>query len=520
MSIHDTNQLVKGALFLTFAGILSKLLSAAYRIPLQNLTGDVGFYIYQQVYPMIGMMLILSLYGFPSAIAKAIVMIQGKRTKISFTHTVLPLFFILFMLMSVFSYLLWKNALNLALLIGDQQLAPIFQKLSLIFLIAPFVALLRGVFQSQFKMQPIAYSQVSEQIVRVLILLMAAILYHTGKISSIYQIGEWAIYATLLAGGVALIVLLFFLVKSNPLVIERRPIFWKKYMNTLIILGVVASLNHMILLLIQLADTLTLVQALQHFGLTKQEAMIAKGIFDRGQPLIQLGTVIGSSFALTLIPEAAKANSLSDRSLIETMTFSFYIAVGATAGLLMIFPETNLLLFKDLKGTFSLQILSLAIILSTLCVTVIAILQGIGMSLRTAIYILIAFMIKVLCNLLLVPFLNITGSALATIISLSCLTVLVFYDIQKRFSMQRLLHKLCLTSLFKATFSMVLYIMGLKWFIYPILSYSRFLLLGYVIFVVFTGSLLYLFILIKQDALTNDQVAALPLSRIWLKISH
>ena len=38
---------------LTVAALLVKILSAIYRVPFQNLVGDEGFYIYQQVYPFI-----------------------------------------------------------------------------------------------------------------------------------------------------------------------------------------------------------------------------------------------------------------------------------------------------------------------------------------------------------------------------------------------------------------------------------------------------------------------------------
>lgn len=520
MQTNRANHLVKGALFLTVAGILSKLLSAAYRIPLQNLTGDFGLYIYQQVYPILGMTLILSLYGFPSAIAKLTVVDKEKQTKLSFSHVVLPLFLILFLMSSLMAFIIWKYAHNFAQLIGDEQLTSVFKKLALVFLIIPFTALLRGIFQSQLHMQPIAYSQVSEQIVRVLIILTAAILYSTGRLSSIYKIGEWAVYAALFAGIVAIIVLLLCLKKNNPLVIGSLPIPWKKYIYTMVVLGIVASLNHMILLFIQFADTLTLVRALQSFGLTRDEAMLAKGVFDRGQPLIQLGTVIGSSFALTLIPEVAKKENVSMQSLTETMTFSFYLAVGATAGLLLIFPETNLLLFKDLKGTFSLQILSLAVILSTMSVTAIAILQGIGVIIRTALYIIVAFSIKGLSNLFLVPILNITGSALATIFSLLCLTILVFYELQKRFTLLVIWKELRWGPLVKAVVAMIVYIIGLKLVVSNILIQSRLLLLGYVIFVVITGSVLYLLVLARNNALTDEQLAALPLSHLLKKFNE
>ena len=42
---------MQGALVLTAASFVAKLLSAVYRVPFQNLVGDEGFYVYQQYTP-------------------------------------------------------------------------------------------------------------------------------------------------------------------------------------------------------------------------------------------------------------------------------------------------------------------------------------------------------------------------------------------------------------------------------------------------------------------------------------
>src|SRR5699024_7553724 len=93
------SNLLKAALILTLAAFISKVLSALYRIPLQNLTGDLGFYVYQQIYPFIGMIMILSLYGFPAAISKlALTTINEKDGRLSLYSFYLPLTFILFII--------------------------------------------------------------------------------------------------------------------------------------------------------------------------------------------------------------------------------------------------------------------------------------------------------------------------------------------------------------------------------------------------------------------------------------
>ena len=54
-------RVMQGAFVLTIASFIAKVLSALYRIPLQNLVGDEGFYVYQQVYPIYGIAMSLSL---------------------------------------------------------------------------------------------------------------------------------------------------------------------------------------------------------------------------------------------------------------------------------------------------------------------------------------------------------------------------------------------------------------------------------------------------------------------------
>src|SRR5690625_5928841 len=88
---NKQNQLLKGAFILTLAGIISKVLSALYRIPLQNLTGDYGYYVYQQIYPFIGMLMMLSLYGFPAAVSKLTSEQQANNKDLSFKKFTRPI---------------------------------------------------------------------------------------------------------------------------------------------------------------------------------------------------------------------------------------------------------------------------------------------------------------------------------------------------------------------------------------------------------------------------------------------
>jgi PST family polysaccharide transporter len=72
MARNQMQRMMKGAFVLTLASFIAKLLSAVYRVPFQNLVGDEGFYVYQQVYPIYGLAMTLALSGLPQFISKLV----------------------------------------------------------------------------------------------------------------------------------------------------------------------------------------------------------------------------------------------------------------------------------------------------------------------------------------------------------------------------------------------------------------------------------------------------------------
>lgn len=521
MDGNGTNQLVRGALLLTLAGIISKILSAGYRIPLQNLTGDYGFYIYQQVYPILGMVLVMSLYGFPTAISQIMGTLKTERKSASLRSFYLPVFFIMLGINGVFFFFLYFNASNIASWIGDVHLKKAYQLAAFSFLFIPFTSLMRGVFQGNNQMKPTAYSQIGEQFIRVTIIIIAAYLFFIQKIE-IYKIGEIAATGSIAGAVTAIFILCIFLIKTKP--IAYPPHFqtpWGYYFRIIFTLGVVASLNHMTLLIIQFADVFTLIPGLLKYGLSNMEAMEAKGVFDRGQPLIQLGTVLGSSFAMALIPTISKKR-LEENSnelygyIRGALLFSFYLAAGAVIGLITIFPETNTLLFQNTKGTTTLQILAIAIFLSSISITISSILQGLGYFKRTAGFIVGAFLIKWMANHLFVPLWGINGSAVATILSLFLLCLVVLFEFKRKLPEIKMFRSIHWPAFAASSLGMIGYIMIVKYlFSYDLLS-SRAGLLLYVAFIACTGALIYILLLLKCRAFTEKELSLLPFARFFI----
>lgn len=120
----------------------------------------------------------------------------------------------------------------------------------------------------------------------------------------------------------------------------------------------------MLLVLLQLADSLNLYSLLMGNGMADEKAKVMKGIYDRGQPLIQIGSIISTSMALSIVPLITKnRQKTSKRDLMRNIHFSllvsFFIGLGATVGLIGIIRETNSMLFKNDAGSEVLTVLFL-----------------------------------------------------------------------------------------------------------------------------------------------------------------
>ena len=413
---------LKGAVILTIAGLLTKMLSAGYRIPYQNIAGDIGFYIYQQVYPFYGISIILATYGFPVIISK---LIAEKVTEknVSDVQTIVRGSFLYLSVISFMMFLpVYLGAQLIANWMGDEQLELPIRVVAFTYLFIPAVSVFRGYFQGYKNMVPTAVSQLVEQSTRVsAILLFSYILFSQGY--SVYEGGAGAVFGSLIGGFFAIFILLFFyLKKREDRIKEDRKIMDIRVLKTVVIQGVIICASSLFLVLLQLVDSMTVLMLLQKSGLNEVDAKVAKGVFDRGQPLIQLGTVVATSISLTIVPFISSAYIKKEMTFIKekvelALRVSVVVGLGASVGLIAIIEPTNIMLFEDAKGSTTLAVLALSILFSSIMLTSSAILQGLNKSMVPAIHVLYGVSGKLMANTIFIPFFGTTGAAVSTVLA-------------------------------------------------------------------------------------------------------
>ncbi|PLR80250.1 polysaccharide biosynthesis protein [Bacillus canaveralius] len=438
---NDSKQLLRGAFILTVAALLTKILSAGYRIPFQNITGDIGFYIYQQVYPFYGLALILSTYGFPVVISKLYTERKWDKEPAAGPRLLIFSFIYLFIFGLIAFFGLYFQAEWIAASMGDHKLAGLFRIISFVYLLFPFIAVLRGYFQGQGNMVPTAVSQVGEQLLRVITILLLAILL-TEKGFSLYHIGGGAAFGSI-TGGIAAAIILgyFFIYKRKQQKLCRISFSYhewteaKDIAKALTVQGFAICISGMLLIFLQLADSLNLYSLLVSSGIDGDEAKKLKGIYDRGQPLLQLGTVVATSLSLSLVPLIASSAFRHKKELLKkkialALQISIVAGAGATFGLSVIIRPVNQMLFENTLGSNVLVLLSLIILMSSVIITISSVLQGLGFSLYPAVVILLGFAGKWMLNIWLVPVFGTMGAALASNISLVFMLILMIVKLR------------------------------------------------------------------------------------------
>lgn len=509
-----------GALFISGAAVIGKVLSSLYRVPYQNMTGDLGYYVYQQVYPLYGAAMVIAMYGFPVIISKMIVDARVDKGMQEAKETAWSAFYILSLLFTVLFVLFYTGAETIALFMGDTGLAGALRTMSYVLLTVPILSVVRGYFQGINQMEPTAYSHVVEKFIRVagiLVFAWLAVTFGNGA----YDAGEGASAGSVLGSAASVLVLIWLLGKnrkktglqpmSHKNAVHRMP----EHTKVLLTQGLVVCLGSLLFILYQMIDAFTVVRLLQMNGAVGEEAMIAKGIFDRGQPLLQFGTVIASSFAMVLVPllqeERIKGKADAARYYAALMMkVSFLMGAAAAGGMIILAEPINIMLFTNDNGTGVLRTLSAALVMSGTVMISAAVLQGNGFFRIPAISLAAGFVVKLICNMLLIPLMETHGAAIGTVAGLGVTAAVNIYWIYRK----NMIDVFSIGWLGKASAALA----GMSLFLYFLMTAgeelmhgeNRLLAAGFTLITCAAGGLLFLCLTAVMKVITKEEQKMLP----------
>ncbi|MFC3210631.1 putative polysaccharide biosynthesis protein [Planomicrobium okeanokoites] len=404
---------MKGAVLLTLAGLIVKILSAVYRVPFQNMVGDQGFYIYQQVYPFIAVFGIWTSYGFAVAVSKMLA--DSKQDE--HRAIIRIAFWMIASISLVIFAALFLGADLLAAWMGDTRLSALLKTGSFAVLLMAPLAVMKGHFQAGSRMQPVAYAQVIEQAIRVTVILLGTWFVVINGFS-LYAAGQTAMFGAVAGELAAVGLLIYYFNKFAINQPQHVPAELWPTVKKMLAISLSVSMSSLILLIFQMADSFTVFRLLEASGIGTLQAMELKGIYDRGQPLAQFGLLVATSLALSIVPLVAQMQRKENGRSAELYAklayrISLLFAIAAAAGLTFVMPYVNEMLFQTREQSAALIVFSWQIVWMSLLLILTALLYGIGKVRVPALFMAGGLAIKVIGNWLLVPMYGVMGAAIA-----------------------------------------------------------------------------------------------------------
>ncbi|MFZ5974584.1 MAG: putative polysaccharide biosynthesis protein [Bacillota bacterium] len=428
---------VGGAVILGIAGIITKVIGAFYRIPLTNIIGSDGVGIYQEIYPIYALLLVISTAGIPTGISK-LVSAHYAKGDYRGAHRVFRTALVLLLLIGiVLSVAMYFGSGLIASMVGDPQSALAFQYLSpAIFFVAVFSAF-RGYFQGQQIMLPTASSQLMEQLGKLTIGLMLAAAWLPWGV-------EWGAAGTLLgvsfselAAFLLLICIYVFTMRSRRQRIKKsvyvprsqQPTFGRLSWN-IVAIAIPVTIGAGIMPLMGFIDAVIIGNGLQGIGYSIDSARSLYGLLTGvATTLVAMPSVLASALQMSLVPAISHAKEKRDKtgvrmSSLVGVKLALYISLPCAVGLFALAEPIIRCLYSAgltpeeiTRSAQLLQQLSFSIIFLTLDLTTTGILQGLGKVMVPVFNLFIGAVFKVVISLLLIriPSINITGAIVGTI---------------------------------------------------------------------------------------------------------
>ena len=366
----------KSTIILLIGGLLTKILGMIIKVIMTRCVGVDGISLYMLVFPTFSLFMTISQLGLPTAISKIISEDTHNNKNIILSIIPISIVFnvILILLLIIISPLL-SNILN-----DQRTLFPILS----IGIVLPFDSLssiLRGYFFGKQKMFPHILSLLTEQIVRIflIVVFIPNILYKGISITVSYLIG-----INMISEFSSIIVLLFFI--KDKKIKKKELIPNKKELSNVFSIAIPTTLSRLIGSISYFFEPIIITTLLSYNGYSINYIIEEYGLIEGFVlPLLLMPTFLTGALSSALIPDIAKKYARGDiwaikRRIRKVVKLSLLIGI-IISFILYINPSYFLyLLFKVNKGSKYLSILIPFFIILYIQYPLESILQGINKS--------------------------------------------------------------------------------------------------------------------------------------------
>ena len=442
---HQQAQMLRGTAWLTASNFISRLLGAIYIIPWYIWMGTYAATangLFTMGYNIYAWFLLISTAGIPVAVAKQVAKyntMQEEEHSFALIRSFLGFMTVLGL---AFALILYLFAPWLADLSGvGKDLIPIMQSLAWAVLIFPSMSVIRGFFQGMNNLKPYAMSQIAEQVIRVIWMLLATfIIMKLGSKDYLSAVTQ-STFAAFVGMVASFAVLFYFLYKEGLLqkVFETRDkIDSKSLLVDTIKEAIPFIITGSAIQLFQILDQMTFINSMKWFTNYSNEDLVVMFSYFSANPnkitmiLISVGVSIGS-VGLPLLTENYVKGDLpaASRLVQDSITMLFLFLLPATVGVVMV-GEPLYTVFYGKPDSLALGLFVFAVLQSTilgLYMVLSPMLQAMFRNRKAVLYFVYGSLAKIVLQLPSIAIFHSYGPLISTTIGLIIPIVLMYREI-------------------------------------------------------------------------------------------
>lgn len=432
------SKFLQGALILTIAGLLVKVLGSVNRILLSRLLGGEGIGLYQIAYPIYLLIIAISAAGVPTAISIMVAKLVAKKDYKGARRIFKVSAGLMVVAGAGFALILYlaANWLITAEIIRDTRAYYALMALIPAVFFATILASFRGYFQGYQNMTPPAVSQILEQLVRVTVMLALAYYFLPRGLE---YAAAGAAFGAVPGSITGIIILSFFYYRHKEmwqLPLDACPTGEESTVGEIakdiIKLAIPVSCANLMLPVVNGLDMLIVPGRLEIAGFTVKEATTAFGyLAGMALPLVTMSTIPTTSIAAAVVPAISEAKTLGKTEEIKNkaimgLRLSAIITWPAALGIWALAYPISVLLYGTTKAAPVISQMAPSIFFFGMQQVTTGILQGMGFTFMPMINMLISVVIKAvaLWHWTAVPAYNIVGAAWAADLNFSVAALL------------------------------------------------------------------------------------------------
>ena len=458
LKIHITDFL-KGILSLVISQIFIKLFGVMYTLYITNKTGfgDEGNAIYMSGYQIYALLLTISSIGVPNAISK---LISEKNSIGDYTNSkrIFQISVFIFSLVGCLGCILLFAfsgfIANTILQIPESKLSLMVLSPAIFFV--SITSVIRGFCNGENKIYVTAKSQFIEQVLKSLLTILFVEIvsrvtnYNTELMATVANL------ATTVATFCSLIYVIREYIDINRKKFNINRINFPKeriitILKRVLTISIPITTSAILSSLGKNVDSITVVRILKNI-IGEEKAILKYGILSsKVDTLIALPLSFNVAISTALIPEISRKKARNDLDgIIKKINFSLLITIlislPCTLGMCFFAKPIFLLLFPRATDGYSLLALaSFSIIFSLLTQTINGILLGLGNNNIPVIASIMGLIVKILSNIILIPFIfekgAVIGNILSSLVSFIIVLIFLFKNIKLSFSLKEFIIK-------------------------------------------------------------------------------